>query len=223
VKRPQFTLAANEYGQIPLLIIDHRVRHLEISEPMHSAPLVHARNTLQAFRKAFTRDLPELKLSRGQAQVDMVAECLMCPCAVELDDSPTTQFIRFSEDSARAWEIYEYPDNRPHLSKKSTQAQQWNMLEARRRVRHHSRIKEDFNASWDLWVSEQSREIRATARRNPELEDISSRTRSPFRDYYYNTLAAAEGEIMQQQDIAEALILQFPASFPGFMTEEPAG
>ncbi|RWA11522.1 hypothetical protein EKO27_g3593 [Xylaria grammica] len=210
---PRYTLIPNPDGRIPLLTLEHE-RYLEISEPLQSGPLVHARKTLQAFRGAFTRDPPELRFPRGQAQVDIVAGYLMIPCSTRLEGSMTTHFVRHSDDSLRAWAAVMSPRDDPSPS---TQAERWNMVEARRRVRHQAKLVEKFNESWDSWVSEQSEEIQKAARRDPSGEKVQSGTRAPFRDYYHYMLIAADGELMQRKDIAEALILQYAYCFPGFM------
>ncbi|KAI0537473.1 hypothetical protein GGR58DRAFT_513782 [Xylaria digitata] len=211
IDSPQYTLTRNKYGKIPLLTLGHE-RYLEVSEPSQSGPLIQARKTLQAFRAAFTRDLPELQFPRGQAQVDMVAGYLMHACPSRLEGSMTTHFVRYSEDSLQAWSSVTNPRDNPSMS---TQAKRWNMIEARRRVRHHNKVIEEFNKSWDDWVAEQSREIQTAARRDGE--QIQGGTRAPFRDFYHFMLIAADGEIRQLKDIAEALVIQYPNSFPGFM------
>ncbi|TGJ84590.1 hypothetical protein E0Z10_g4175 [Xylaria hypoxylon] len=213
VDPPRYRLTANQYGQIQLLTLEHE-RYLEISEPSQSRPLIHARETLQAFRSAFTRDLPELQFPRGQAQVDIVAGYLMDSCPSRLEDSMTTELVRHSEASLRMWAAVLHPHDNPSIS---TQARRWNTIEARRRVRHQNRVIEEFNRSWDAWVAEQSNEIQAAARRDASGESIQDITRAPFGDFYHYMLIAADGEIRQQKDIAEALVLQYPDSFPGFM------
>ncbi|GAW13317.1 hypothetical protein ANO14919_026990 [Xylariales sp. No.14919] len=213
IDSPRYTLIPNLDGRIPLLTLEHE-RYLEIREPLQSGPLVRARKTLQAFRGAFTRDPPELQFPRGQAQVDIVAGYLMKPCSTRLEGSMTTHFVRHSDDSLRAWAAVTSPRDDPSPS---TQAERWNMVEARRRVRHQAKLVEEFNESWDAWVSEQSEEIQKAARRDPSGEKVQGGTRAPFRDYYHYMLIAADGELMQRKDIAEALILQYAYCFPGFM------
>ncbi|KAF2966241.1 hypothetical protein GQX73_g7352 [Xylaria multiplex] len=211
IDSPQYTLTPNKYGRIPLVTLE-RERYLEFSKPSQSGPLIHARKTLQAFRAAFTRDLPELQFPRGQEQINIVAEYLMHPCSTRLEASMTTHFVRQSAESLRAWSMAVTPRDKPTLS---TQAKRWNMVEARRRVRHHNRVVEEFNELWDAWVAEQSPEIRAAARRDGE--EIQGKTRAPFRNFYHFMMIAADGEIEQRKDIAEALILQYPKAFLGFM------
>lgn len=221
VKIPRYTLRANHNGQVPLLTLEYE-RYLELRDPLHSEPLFHARKTLQVFRAAFTWDLPEHRFARGQAQVDIVARYLMIPFSTVLEESQTTRLVRHSAISLRAWQAYTRPDDYPPLSKDSQPYQRWNMIEARRRVRNHNRVIESFNHVWDDWVAAQPPDIQIAARREPGENEIRGGTQSPFRDFYHWMLIACDEEIKQRQDIGEALILQYPSSFPGFKGESAA-
>ncbi|KAI0868020.1 hypothetical protein GGS24DRAFT_507217 [Hypoxylon argillaceum] len=211
IQLPQYALARNMVGDIPLLTLE-RQRNLDLSQTSQGVSLIYARSALQDFRATFTRDLPELNFPRGQAQINIVAEYLMNPCPSDLESSPTTQFVRHSHDSLRAWKAY----SEMNQLQNPRAYRRWNMIEARRRVRHHNSVIQDFNDSWDTWVGEQDPEIQSTARRHPERED-QGYPGKPFRDFYHSSLIACDEEIQQRQDIAEALILQYPNSFPGFM------
>lgn len=215
---PELTLNRNPYGQIPLLNRG-RERFLVLSEPERSERLIAARRTLQAFHKAYTRDLPELEFSRGQEQIDLVASYLCDHCPERLEDSITTELARYSDESLSIASINRDPDEHPHASH-STPSQRWNVLEARRRVRKKNTVVQDFNKAWDEWVAEQTPQIQEAARRGPDGEvSDEATTQSPFGDFYFYCLVAADGEIRQQKDIAEALVLQYPGAFPGFMLD----
>lgn len=218
IQTPRLTLMANHKGQVPLLTLEYK-RYVDFKDPLHSEPLLRAWKTLQVFRAAFTRNLPEHRFPRGQAQVDIVARYIMTPCSTSLEDSRTTQLVRHSAISLRAWQAYTRPDDYPPLSRDSKPHQRWNMIEARRRVRKHNRVIAEFNAEWDAWVAAQNSDIQISARRKPESDEIQEGTQSPFRDFYHWMLVACDEEIKQRQDIGEALVLQYPSSFPGFMKE----
>ncbi|KAJ8107446.1 hypothetical protein ONZ43_g6731 [Nemania bipapillata] len=212
-EQPQFTLTPNQHGQIPLLA-QERKRYLELNQPIQSSSLLEARAMLQTYRAAFTRDLPELKFPSGQQQIDIVVEYLMMPCSPDIEESPTTQFVRQSHESLGAWKAYSDMTR----SGDPRAYRQWNMAEARRRVRRHNTIISDLNAEWDAWVAEQSPEIQNAALRHPDRDEIQGLARSPFKNFYHFMLVSCDMEIQQRQHIAEALILQYPAAFPGFMT-----
>ncbi|KAI8626233.1 hypothetical protein F5Y19DRAFT_488523 [Xylariaceae sp. FL1651] len=219
-KKKLLTLAADKYGQVPLLTLNQK-RNLALSEPLKSEPLTQAYTTLQHFRDAFTRELPTLALLLGQEQINAVVEYLKKPCSIDMEASETTELARYSPDSLAAMSLLRFPRKSADQSDRA-RVRRWNMVEARRRVRHHNTVKEDFHSAWDNWVSVQTPVIQKAARRAGGQEEIMSGTRSPFHDYYYYVMIAAEGEIRQRQDIGEALILQYPTSFPGFMAEELA-
>ncbi|GAW27097.1 hypothetical protein SAMD00023353_7000390 [Rosellinia necatrix] len=239
----QYTLTANAQGVIPLLTLQRKRRHLEISDPPLNVLLDDAKAALRTIGDAFTRDPPELELPRGQAQIDIVAGYLRRPCGRGLEESPTTQFVRHSLDSLQAWDAYLNPNPNPNPGDRARAgagagtdgesddsdangdarararalARRWNMVEARRRVRAHNTVIEDFNRRWDAWVGEQGGGVRAAARRHPGREAIArAGPRSPFHLFYNGMLIAADGEVRLRQDIAEALVLQHPGAFPGF-------
>ncbi|KAJ8132131.1 hypothetical protein O1611_g1492 [Lasiodiplodia mahajangana] len=215
-KSPMYLLIVDKYGRIPLLTLERR-RYLEPSQPMQNGPLIEARFKLQTFRANFTRDIPELKFHRGQAQVNIVVGYLMSPCSPDLEQSPTTQFVRHSHASLRAWKEYQEMSR----SQSSRAHRRLNVVEARRRVRRNNKVIQDFNALWDTWVSEQKPEVQTAARRRQARDELHGEAGDLFRDLYHSMLVACDGEIEKRQDIAEALILQYPSSFPGFVTKPP--
>ncbi|KAI1111166.1 hypothetical protein F5Y14DRAFT_426428 [Nemania sp. NC0429] len=216
IQTPKYTLRVNHNGQVPLLTLHHK-RHLRLKDdPLKNDQLILARERLQGFRAAFKGDLPKHRFPRGQDRVNVVARYLMTPCSTALESSQTVQLVRYSDTTMQAWRAYSRPDDYPPLSRDSMPHERWNVIEARRRVRKHNQIIECFNASWDAWVSAQSPAIQKATRRAPGSEELQADTPSPFRDFYNRMLIACDEEIQQRQDIGEALILQYPADFPGF-------
>lgn len=220
IKAPQYILKVNRNNQVPLLTLEYKRCIKKIPDRMPIEALARTRETLRVFKGAFRGDLPEHRFPRGQDQVDVVARYLMSPCTTLLDDSEDTQFARHSAISLRAWQAYVDPDGYPPLSKDSKPHQRWNMIEARRRVRTHNRVIEEFRSAWDSWVAAQKPDIRLAAARDPESDEVPGGIKSPFRNFYHWMLIACDEEIKLRQDIGEALILQYPSCFPGFKKGE---
>ncbi|KAI1174733.1 hypothetical protein F4777DRAFT_599229 [Nemania sp. FL0916] len=212
-----YILITDRHGRIPLVTLQQR-RYLQFSQPSLSEPLLRARAVLRDSRDVSTRNLPELKFPSGQAQIDIVAQYLGRLCATDFEHSPTTEFVRHSHTSLRIRQVLLHPQEYPRQARRNTQPERANVLEARRRVRHHNLVIEDFDAEWEKWVSEQSQEIQDAVNHVPEeILAVPHKCQGPLADFYQAGIIACNAEIEQRQDIAEALILQYPDSFPGFV------